>query len=77
MTPRIVPLDMLELRRLSKSRHIPVQLPHPSVQIRIARSNISEVGLEVLHVHAVKPDDCSEETDIGFSDTVVEVVLSF
>ena len=77
MTPCIMPFDMLELRRLAKRRHIPVQLSHPSMQIRIPRSNISEVCLEVLHIDTVKPDDGGEETDIGFSDTIVEVVLSF
>ncbi len=77
MTPRVMPFNVLELRRLSERRNIPIQLPHPPMQVWIPRSDVSEIRLEVLHVHAVKSDDGGEKADIGFGDAVVEVILSF
>ena len=68
MTLRIMPLDMLELRRLPEGLHIPIQIPHPLVNRRIPRSNIADVALEVLHVHGIKADDRRIEAHVGFGD---------
>ena len=68
MTPRIMPLDMLKLRRLSERRNIPVQMPHPLVQIGIPTPDIPDIGLEVLDVDRVEPDYCRVEPDVCFGD---------
>lgn len=68
MTRRVVLLDVLKLRRVVESRHVPVQLPNPFVQRWIARSDLAEVALEVLVVYCIEANDGGVETDIGFGD---------
>lgn len=65
--------DMLELRRLPERRDIPVQIPHPAMDSRIAGPYIPEVTLEMLHVHRIKADDRREEPDIRFCDRRAEI----
>lgn len=68
VTTRVVVLDMCELSRILESWHVPVKIPDPFVQSRIAASNITNVALEVLHINRVEPDDGCEEADVGFCD---------
>ena len=68
MALRIMLLDVLKLRRLLESWDIPVQVPHPLVQVRVSRADIADVGLEMLNVYDVKADQGGEETDVGFGD---------
>lgn len=70
----IMSLDMLELRRLAERGHVPVQLAHPGVQTRIARADITDITLEVLHVDGVEADNGREQPDVGLGDGRAEVI---
>lgn len=74
MTLRVVFLDMLELGRLPEGRNIPVQMPQPFVQRRVARADIADVALEMLHVDGVETDDGGVQADISFGDMFAEVI---
>ena len=74
MTLRIMLLDMFKLRRLPKSRHIPIQIPQPLVNRRIPTSYISHITLEMLNVHRIEPHDGGVQADVGFGDVFSEVV---
>ena len=74
MTLRIMLLDMLKLRRLPKSRHIPIQIPQPLVNRRIPASYISHITLEMLHVYRIEPYDRGVQADVGFGDMFSKVV---
>ena len=71
-----MPLDVLKLSGVLERRVIPVQLPHPFVQMRVAGADVSQIGLEVLNVHAVKSNDGGEQAYVSFGDAVVEVEFS-
>jgi hypothetical protein len=58
---------------LFERRHIPIQVPQPSMQRRIPGADISNIAFEVLHVYRIEPNDCRVETDIRFSDVLSEV----
>ena len=74
MALSVMLLDMLELRRLPESGHIPIQFPNPLMQVGIPRPDISDVTLEVLDIHGVETDDGRVESDICFGDGGAEVV---
>lgn len=74
MTPGVMPLDMLKLRRAPKRTLVPIQLPHPLVQRRVPGPNVANVALEMLHVHGVEADDGGVETDVCFGDVFAVVV---
>lgn len=66
MTLRIMILNMFELRRILESRDIPIQMPEPLMQVRVPRTNISDIGFEVLDVDRVKADDSCVKPDVSF-----------
>ena len=68
--------DMLKLRRVFESRNVPVQLPQPLMQRRIARSDITNVALEMLHIDGVEANDGSVKANVCFGDVGTEVVRS-
>ena len=74
MALRIVLLNMLELRRLPKSGHIPIQIPHPLMNRRISTSDISHITLEMLHVYRIEPHDGGVQADVSLGDVFSEVV---
>lgn len=74
MTLSIMLLDMLKLRRLPKSWHIPIQMSHPFMQCGIAGANVSDITFEMLHIHGVEADDGGVEADVCFCDFVAKVV---
>ena len=74
MALRIVLPNVLELRRLPERRHVPVQAAQPRVDGGIARADVAQVGLEVLHVDRVEADNRCEEADVGFGGSRAEVV---
>lgn len=74
MTLRIMILDMRELSRILKSRHVPVQIPDPLVDGGVAAADVADVCLEVLNVDRVEADDGGVEADVGFGDAVAVVV---
>ena len=53
----IMLLDVLKLRRRSERLHIPVQVPHPAVQSRIATPDVPKIAFEMLDVDGVETDD--------------------
>lgn len=57
VAPRVVPLDVLKLRRLLERGDIPVQVAHPPVQRRVPRADVADVALEVLDVDGVEADE--------------------
>lgn len=66
----VVVLDVLKLRRVPERRYVPVQMPHPLVEVRIASPNVANVALEVLYVDWIEAHDGGVETDVSFSDGV-------
>ena len=67
-------LDMLKLRRLPKSRNVPIQFPQPLVNRRITRADVAKVAFEMLDVDGIEADDCCVESYIGFGDVGAEVI---
>jgi hypothetical protein len=62
-------LDVLKLGCLAERLGIiPVQMPQPVVNGRVTTTNITDVALEVLHIHGIETDNGREETDICFCD---------
>lgn len=60
---------MLKVRRLLAKRVVlPVQIPHPPVQMRIPAADVPDVTFEMLHVDGVEAYDGREETDVGLGD---------
>ena len=74
MTLGIMLLDMLKLRRLPKSRHIPIKIPQPFVNRRIPTSYIFDITLEMLNVNWIKPYNCGVQADVGFGDVLAKIV---
>lgn len=70
----IVALDMRKFCRLSKGRIVPVTVSHPFVNRRVTRSNVTNVGLEVLDVHCVEANCGGEKSHICFCDLGAVVV---
>jgi len=54
MTLRIVTFNVCELRGAPKSIIVPVKVPQPFMHMRVSTSDISYVGLEVLHINSIK-----------------------
>ena len=46
-------LDVQEVVRLLEGRHVPVQVAHPLVKVRIPGPDVANIALEVLHVHGL------------------------
>jgi hypothetical protein len=65
---------MRELRRLAKSRVLPVTVPHPRVQVRVAAANVSQIAFEVLDVDCVEADDGRVQAHICLSHVFAVVV---
>lgn len=63
VAPRVVPLDVLKLRRLLERRLVPVQVAHPPVQRRVPGADVADVALEVLHVDGVEADEGDEAAE--------------
>ena len=77
MALRIMLLDMLKLCRLSKRRHIPIQIPQPLMQSWVSAPDIADIALEVLNVDRVESDDRGIQANISLSDILTEVVRFF
>lgn len=74
MTLGIMLPDMFELRRLSKRRDVPVQMPQPAMNSWISRPNITNIRLKVLHIYGVEADDGREQPDVYLCDIFAEVI---
>ncbi len=76
MTFCIMVFDMFELRRVLERRYVPVQVPQPLMQRRITRSDITEIALEMLHIHGVEANDGSVEANVCLGDAGTKIVGS-
>ena len=47
-------LDMIEVTGVLERGVVPVQLPHPQVQVRVPLADRTQVTLEVAVVHRIK-----------------------
>ena len=74
MTLGVMPFDVLKLGRFSKGRHVPVQVPQPLMQGRVAASDVADVAFEVLNVNRVEADNGRVKTDVGFRDACAKIV---
>ena len=70
----VVLLDMLKLCGVLESRTVPVQVAQPFVQRWVARSDVSDIAFEMLHVDWIEPDDRGKESHIRLGDLVTPVV---
>jgi hypothetical protein len=68
MTLCVMVLDVLKFCRVLERRHVPVQMPHPLVEVWIASADVANVALEVLYVDGIEAHDGGVETDVSFSD---------
>ena len=66
MTPRVMSLDVLKLRRFPKRRFVPIQMSHPFVDGGVSGPDVPDVALEVLDVDGVEADYGRVESDVGF-----------
>lgn len=73
MALRVVLLDMLKLRGLLKRGEVPVQVSQPPVNCWIPRSDIANVGLEMLNVDSVEADDGRVESNVSLGDVITKV----
>lgn len=48
-------LDVVEVCRVLERRDVPVQIPHPLVNSRVAGPDVADVALEVLDIHRLFP----------------------
>lgn len=76
VTLGVVALDVDEVggRLAERLRMVPVEIPHPRVQMGVARPDVPDVALEVLHVHDVEADDGRVQADVCFRDGAAVVV---
>lgn len=77
VTPGIMPLDVLKLRRVAEGGSIPVQLPEPRVQRRVSRPDVAQIALEVLHVHGVEAHDGRVQPNVRLRDFLAEVIWAW
>lgn len=76
MAARVMPLNMIKLRRFLKRRQAPVQVAHPFMQVRIPAANVADVALKVLHVHGVEAHQRHVQPDVCLGDVLAKVVRS-
>ena len=69
-------LDMLELRRLLKGGHVPVQISEPAVDGRIAAAYVADVAFKVRHVDGIEADGGHVQAHVRFGEVFAEVVRS-
>lgn len=74
VAPRVMPLDVIKLRRLLKRGMVPVQVAHPLVQARVAAADVANVALEVLHVHRVEARQRHVQPHVSLGDVLAEEV---
>lgn len=70
----VVPLDVVELRRVPERRVAPVQAAHPPVQRRVPRADVPDVALEVLDVDGVEADDGHVQAHVDLGQRLAEPV---
>lgn len=76
MASRIVFLDVIKDGCIFECGHVPVQVPQPLVNVRVAGTDIAEICLEMLHIDGVKADYGGIEPDISFGDSIPEIEWS-
>jgi len=74
MTPGIMSLDVFELRRLSESRYIPIQVPQPFMQRWIPAPYIPDIAFEVLNIDGIEAYNSCVQANVGLGDHGAEIV---
>lgn len=69
MTLGVMILDVLKLSRVFECRHVPVQVAHPLVEVRISGANITNVALEMLHIHRIEANNRGVQTNISLRNS--------
>ena len=77
MALSVMVLDMRKLRRILKSRDIPVQMSEPLMNVRVSRANIPDIRLEVLYIHHIEPHNRGEQPHICLCDILPVIVWTF
>lgn len=77
MALSVMVLDMRELRRILKSRDIPVQMSEPLMNVRVSRANIPDIRLEVLYINHIEPYNRGEQPHICLCDILPVIVWTF
>lgn len=60
VTLGVVPLDVVEARRILEGRLGPIQPAHPPVQSRISSANVFQVDFEMLSIDRIEANECRE-----------------
>lgn len=75
-THEIMVLDMLKTGGVLESRHGPIQVPQPFVDVRVLIPNHALVRLEKRHVDRVESDHGDIQPNICLCDLGTEIVRS-
>lgn len=73
MAFRIMLFDVLKLCCLAKGRDVPVEMPHPLVERRIAGADISNIAFEMLDIHGVEANNGGVKAYVCFCDLVAKI----
>src|SRR6266536_2538057 len=77
VTLSVMVLDMRELSRVLERRNIPVKMSEPPMNVRVARSDIPDVRLEMLHINNIEPHNSCEYPDIRLCNILAKIVGAF
>lgn len=58
--PIVVLFDVVELGARLESIVVPVQLPHPEINIRIPMADVTQVAFEMADIHGIEADGSDE-----------------
>jgi hypothetical protein len=65
-THKIMTLDMFEIGSFSECRDIPIQIPYPTMDLRIPKSNHRLICFEERKIDRIEADNRHIESDICF-----------
>jgi len=75
MTPIVMCLYVVKVSRVLESGVVPVEAPHPEINIWIVVSDRADVAFEVTMVDWVEADDGGEEAYISLSKAISDEIL--
>ena len=67
---KIMALDMLKACGVLERAHIPVEIPHPAMNLRIMSPDHTLVGLEKVEVDGIKADDGGIEAKVDLCEDI-------
>ncbi len=71
----VVALDVIEIDGVGDAGLL-IQIHQVTLQVRII-DDAADVALEMAVIDGVEPNECAEETPVGFDDAIVEQVAAF